>query len=171
MRKLIATAHMHPEQSGGVKLGRKSNDKRNHTADRGKAKVPMVNESESSYTKRRYLRPVKCGWYTGTREGESRSCWNFQWAEQFSCARSTSPPLRRKEGTCRNRMLTGLNRTTPMESRQRVTNPQGAVNSPAGAGSPKKRRPTCNGSDRAIPKAKACRRGAGRSSIERCKER
>lgn len=48
MRKPIATVHMRSEQSGGVKLDRKSNGKRNHTANRGKAKVPMVNESESS---------------------------------------------------------------------------------------------------------------------------
>lgn len=52
-----------------------------------------------------------------------------------------SPFPRRKEDTCQSRMLNRLNRITPMESRQRVANPQGAVNSPAGVGSPKKRMP------------------------------
>ena len=67
-----------------------------------------------------------------------------------------SPIPRRKEDTYQSRMSNRLNRITPMESQQRVANPQGAVNSPAGVGGSKKRMPTCNGSDRVIPEAKAC---------------
>ena len=77
---------------------------------------------------------------------------------------------RRIEDTYKGRVLTRLNRKTPMESRQRVAKPQGAVNSPVGVGSPKKRMPTCNRPDRAIPKVKTCRRGTGGLSKERCKE-
>lgn len=42
-----------------MKLSRTSNGKRNHTVSRGKAKVPMVNESESSIEASLLLTPEK----------------------------------------------------------------------------------------------------------------
>lgn len=115
MRKPIATAHMRLEQSGGVKLGRTSNDKRNHAASQGKAKTPTMNASESSLEASLLLAFEM--WLTQRHERWGMPCgWVFRRAGRFGRAWLASPLLRRKEGIYGSRMLTGLNRITPIGS-------------------------------------------------------
>ena len=115
MRKPIATAHMRLEQSGGVKLGRTSNGKRNHTVSGGKAKTPMVNESEPSLEASLLLAFEM--WLTQRHEKRGELSREApQRVEPLVDAQLTSPLLRRIDGTYRSRMLIGLNRITPTGS-------------------------------------------------------
>jgi hypothetical protein len=174
VRRFIATSYMRPEKLGGVKLRRKPNGERNHITDQGKAKILKVNESESS-VKRRYTRLLKRGCY-GSMGRKGAVVTAPYRAGDFSLPCTTSPFPRRKEGTYQNRMLNRLNRITPMESAigrdsgsQTVRGGQFSSgcrkSQEANAGS---RKATDNWPDRAMPKAKACRRGTGGLSIERC---